>query len=177
MSEPFLGEIRMFGFGFAPRGWALCGGQILSIAQNTALFSLLGTNYGGDGKTTFALPDLQGRVPMHWGQGPGLTDRALGESSGIETVTITSSEMAAHTHSPQAASGAGNQYGPAGGFWASDAGGAAFYAPTANTQMNSGIVGNAGGNGTGASNPHNNLQPYRAVNFCIALEGIFPARN
>src|SRR5437868_2425626 len=114
MSEPFLGEIRMFAGNFAPTGWAFCNGQILSIAQNTALFSLLGTTYGGNGQTTFGLPNLQGRVPMHWGTGAGLTPRTLGETSGSENVTLLSTQMPAHTHSIEASTGQGDQFSPAG---------------------------------------------------------------
>src|SRR6476620_7519707 len=121
MSEPFIGEIRIFGFNFAPRGWAFCNGQILSIAQNTALFSLLGTTFGGNGQTTFALPDLRGRVPIHTGQGPGLSPVTLGMVPGTEMVTLLQSNMPAHRHPVQAVAGLGNNITPAGNLWASDA--------------------------------------------------------
>src|SRR5262245_64766586 len=118
MSEPFLGEIRMFGGNFAPRGWAFCNGQLLSIAQNTALFSLLGTTYGGDGQTTFALPNLQGRFAMHWGNASGLSPRTLGEVSGTESVTLLTSQLPAHTHPVAAISADGNTESPVGAVWA-----------------------------------------------------------
>src|SRR6476660_6451012 len=123
MSDPFIAEIRIFAFNFAPTGWALCNGQLLPISQNTALFSLLGTTYGGNGITTFALPDLQGRAPMGFGQGPGLSRRDLGEECGQESVALRSSEIPMHTHSARCNSGDGNQYDPAGHFWAQDAAG------------------------------------------------------
>jgi len=174
MSEPYLGEIRMAGFNFAPRGWALCNGQLMSIAQNTALFSLLGTSYGGDGQTTFALPDYRGRAPMHWGSGPGLTPRVIGEASGSETVTLISTEMPQHTHLVNTTATPGTQVAPGGGFLAAQArGGAAVYGATADgTTLSPQAVGIAGG-----SQPHNNLQPYLVVTFIIALNGIFPSRN
>jgi microcystin-dependent protein len=168
MSEPFLGEIRIFGFNFAPRGWAFCNGQILSIAQNTALFSLLGTTYGGNGQTTFALPNLQSRVPVHFGQGPGLSSYALGQQAGTESVTLLVTQLPQHNHTVGASTQSditGNPTGnvPAGG---------ASYDTTANAAMSSTMIGQTGGN-----QPHENLQPYLALNFCIALAGIFPSRN
>jgi microcystin-dependent protein len=180
MSEPFLGEIRMFGGNFAPRGWAFCNGQLLPISSNTALFSLLGTTYGGDGRTTFALPDLRGRVPMHWGQGPGLSSRSLGESSGSESVTLTSSQMPAHTHSAVAtvnASARSDGSSPSGAVPA-DGGGNNIYssAPDGSTTMNGGMVSTQIG-AAGGSQPHANLQPFLCVSFIIALQGIFPSRN
>jgi microcystin-dependent protein len=167
MSEPFLGEIRMGGWNFAPRGWAFCNGQILSIAQNTALFSLLGTTYGGNGQTTFALPNLQGRVPMHWGSTPGLTPRSLGESSGEENHTLIITEMPAHNHARTGADEATtkNPQDAVPAF-----GSAAAFNPNGNLNMDP--TGIAGG-----SQPHNNMQPYLAVTFVIAMEGIFPSRN
>ena len=125
MSDPFLGEIRVFGFDFPPRGWANCAGQLLPISQNTALFSILGTSFGGDGRTTFALPNLQGTVPVHVGAGPGLTPRALGESGGTPEVTLSVAEMPAHSHAANCNSGLGTSYGPANNVWALDAGGRA----------------------------------------------------
>ena len=172
MSEPFIGEIRPFGFNFAPRGWAQCNGQLLSIAQNSALFAILGTTYGGDGKTTFALPNLQNLVPMGSGQGPGLTGRILGQTGGAETVTLTIQQIPPHTHPANCNAGNGNQLAPAGNFWAQDAGGSQEYGDTGPSQMAAGTVGNAGGD-----QAHANLQPYQVVNYCIALQGIFPSRG
>jgi microcystin-dependent protein len=173
MSDPYIGEIRMFAGNFAPSGWALCSGQLIPISQNTALFSILGTTYGGNGTTTFALPDLQGRAPMHWGQGPGLTPRDLGESSGEVNVSITSSQMAAHNHTANAVNTTGDNPSPQGEIWATSANRDRTYSSSpANTTMNSSALGAAGGN-----QPHNNLQPYTTVNFIIALQGIFPPRG
>ena len=175
MSEPFIGEIRMFGGNFAPRAWALCNGQLLSIAQNTALFSLLGVNYGGDGRTTFGLPNLQASAPMFWGQGPGLTNRSIGEVGGTATVTLINSQMPMHNHTAYGSSSGGSLDNPIGNNFASAprGSGGALYAtqapPTAS--MGQSPVGLTGGN-----QPHNNLQPYLAVTFIIALQGIFPQR-
>lgn len=176
MADPFVAEIRIFGFNFPPKGWAFCDGQILPLSQNTALFSLLGTIYGGDGKSTFALPNLQGSVPMHPGQGPGLSLHDLGEVSGVESVTLLQSEMPSHAHSVgRALADAGNSITPVNSVWAQSAAGrgaAALYkdgAPTGQVNVNS--LNFAGGN-----LPHNNMQPYLTLNFCIALQGIFPAR-
>jgi microcystin-dependent protein len=171
MSEPYLGEIRMFGGTFAPQGWALCDGQLLTISDNDALFSLLGTTYGGDGQTTFALPDLRGRVPVHQGQGPGLSNRAPGEAGGAEAVTLATPQLPAHTHTPGANSGTGTQSNPAGNVWA--AGLTAFIAPgSSDSSMASSSVGAVGG-----GQPHENMLPFQAVNFIIALEGVFPSPN
>ncbi|HVZ41503.1 MAG TPA: tail fiber protein [Candidatus Kapabacteria bacterium] len=174
MAEPFVGQIIMAGFNFAPRGYATCDGQLLSIAQNTALFSLLGTTFGGDGRVTFGLPDLRGRVPIHQGQGPGLTNRTMGEVSGSETVTLINSEMPMHNHlfSTTNVSGALGQ--PNGNFLAaSSSNQVAIYRPTSDgSTLNPQAIGLAGGN-----QPHNNMQPYLVINFCIAMEGIFPSRN
>ncbi len=175
MSEPFVGEIRIFAGNFAPRGWALCNGQILSIAQNTALFSLLGTTYGGNGQTTFALPNLQDRSPLHRGQGPGLTPRSLGETSGTATVTLITSEMPAHTHQPQADAAGGGQTSPASASWgAGGRGRPAAYSSSANPGATLSPQALAM---TGGAQPHNNRSPYLGVNFIIALQGIYPARN
>ena len=174
MSEPFIGEIIMFGGTFAPRGWALCNGQLLPIAQNTALFAILGTTYGGDGQTTFALPDLRGRVPVHPGQGPGLPPVDLGQQAGSPTVTLTASEMPMHTHAVAANQNA-TTTNPSGAFPANDARGTpvSIYADQADgTQMNAQMLGLAGG-----SQPFSIAQPYLAVNFIIALEGIVPSRS
>ena len=170
MTQPFLGEIRIFPYNFAPRGWAFCNGQILSIAQNTALFSLLGTTYGGNGQTTFALPDLRSRVPMHQFQGPGLSDRSLGEQSGTETVTLISTEMPQHNHLFNASNNDATDSAPQGNVPALIPSGG--YNASPNTQMNPTAVAIAGG-----SQPHNNIQPYLVLSFCIALSGIFPSRN
>ena len=172
MSEPFIGEIRMVGFNFAPTGWALCNGQLMSIAQNQALFALLGTTYGGDGVQTFALPDLRGRVPMHFGQGPGLTPRTQGEKSGSETVTLLQNQMPAHNHLLNAAGNAGNTTSPQNALPAASGDGSTPYS-TANpdTTMNPLATGITGG-----SQPHENMPPYLVVNFIISLNGIFPSR-
>lgn len=170
VAEPFIGTIMMFGFNFPPRFWALCNGQILSIAQNTALFSLLGTTYGGNGQTTFALPNLQGRMPMHFGVGPGLSPRVLGEQSGAESVTLLSTQMPAHTHAALASSAPGTTDAPSGAFPARPASSIPTYGSAADVAMGAG--GAAGG-----GQPHNNMPPYLALNFSIALAGIFPSQN
>ncbi len=175
MSDPFVAEIRIFGFNFAPKGWAFCNGQILPISQNTALFSLLGTTYGGDGRSNFALPNLQGMAPLQPGQGPGLSLHFLGENGGEPTVTLLQTEMPAHTHTAQGLSSAGGQ-GPANNTW-SDANqrGISAYAASSgpqNVQMSPQALAINGG-----SQPHNNMMPYLTLNFCIALQGIFPPRS
>ena len=180
MSQPFLGEIRMFGGNFAPRGWAFCNGQILAIAQNTALFSLLGTTYGGNGQTTFALPDLRGRLPLNQGQGPGLSSYDLGRASGSETVTLLTTEMPAHTHAPTNtvnASARADSSTPASCVPA-DTGGPQIYAsaPDGSTTMFPGMITTTVAP-VGGSQPHANMQPYLVVSFIIATEGIFPSRN
>ena len=174
MSEPFIGEIRMVGFNFAPRGWALCNGQLLSIASNNALFSLLGTIYGGDGRTTFALPNLQGRVPMHYGSGAGLSPRLIGEAAGQEAVSLTEAQLPAHTHKARASSLKGNTNSPVGRVWSKDAGvqSATYTSNAADADMAAGAIAPAGG-----GQPHNNMPPDLAVNFVIALQGIYPARD
>lgn len=172
MSEPFIGEIRSFGFNFAPVGWAQCNGQLLPIAQNTALFSILGTTYGGDGKSTFGLPNLMSRLAMGAGQGSGLSPRALGESGGVESVNLTSGQIAPHSHPANANAGGGNQQAPAGNFWAQDAGGSKEYGDSGPAQMAAAAVG-----GVGGGQAHSNLQPYLATNYCIALQGIYPPRS
>ena len=173
MSDKFVAEIRIFPFNFAPTGWAFCNGQLMPISQNTALFSLLGTTYGGDGKSTFALPDLQGSSPMQQGQGPGLSLRDLGELSGEQSVTLLVSEMPAHTHNVNAGA-TPNQLTPVNNVWASGQKGfGSFYVPPpANAPMSVTATSIAGG-----SLPHNNMMPYLTLNFCIALQGIFPPRT
>lgn len=170
MSEPFLAEVRMVGFNFAPRGWAFLDGQILPINQNQSLYSILGTTYGGDGRTSFALPDLRGRTPLHVGDGHG-----LGQKSGAETVTLTAAEIGAHTHAVKASSATGNQTTPTGHLLATEvAPDAAYRDPEAAnaTALRSGTLTNAGG-----GQAHNNMQPFVVLNFCIALQGLFPSRN
>jgi microcystin-dependent protein len=173
MSEPFIGQMCAFGFNFAPRNWAMCNGQILSIAQNTALFSLLGTTYGGNGQTTFALPDLRGRVGIHFGQGPGLSPYALGQVGGSETETLTINNLPGHTHTfaPKCVDGDASFTIPTGHVLANTA--ANIYAAPAGTDvMAGGNTGIAGG-----SQPFQSLPPYLAINWCICLNGIFPSRN
>ena len=175
MSEPFLAEIRIFAGNFAPRGWALCNGQILSIQQNTALFSLLGTTYGGNGISNFALPNLQGSAPIQQGQGPGLSPRVLGETGGETAVTLLAGQMPAHSHAPKCNAGAGTQASPSNEFWSeSGVRGVKMYTASnaSLVQMNPQALPTAGGN-----QPHNNMPPYLVLNFIIALVGIFPARN
>lgn len=170
MTNVFVGEIRLYGFNFAPRGMALCNGQLLSIAQNTALFSLLGTNYGGNGVTTFGLPDLRSRVAIHQGQGPGLSSYVIGEQAGTETVTLLQTEMPAHNHLHNASNSDATDSSPQGNVPAVIPSGG--YTATPNTQMNAQSIANAGG-----SQPHNNIQPFLTLNYCIALVGIYPSRN
>ncbi|XXF78478.1 tail fiber protein [Myxococcaceae bacterium GXIMD 01537] len=176
MSQPFVGQIIMFAGNFAPRGWAFCNGQLLSIAQNTALFALLGTTYGGNGQTTFALPDLRGRFPMQPGQGPGLSPRSLGEMGGTENVTLVNTQMPAHNHALLAHSGPGDQFSPEGTLNAVALDGSGqpinLYSATPNTTMNPQSVSISGGN-----QPHNNMSPFLCVNFIIALEGIYPSQG
>jgi microcystin-dependent protein len=175
MSDQFVAEIRIFPFNFPPKGWAFCDGQLLPLSQNTALFSLLGTTYGGDGKSNFALPDMQGSSPMHPGQGPGLSLHDLGETSGTQFVTLLESEIPAHSHSWKAANSDSNSQSPAANLMAGGIGGIAMYAPSnvgSVTQLAFQSLVPAGG-----SLPHNNMQPYLTLNFCIALQGVFPPRG
>ncbi len=169
MSEPFLAEVRIVGFNFAPRGWAFCDGQILPINQNQSLYSLLGTTYGGDGRTTFALPDLRGRTPIHAGQGAGLTSRTLGSKSGEETHVLTTAEMPDHDHVARASTDPVTAPVPAGRVLADTT---IYHDATNGVDLHSSSVSNQGG-GQG----HPNMQPYLALNFCIALQGLFPSRN
>lgn len=176
MADPFVAEIRIFPFNFAPKGWAWCQGQLLPISQNTALFSLLGTTYGGDGKSTFALPDMQGNAPMHPGQGPGLSLHDLGEMSGSQFITLLESEMPIHQHNVMALnSDFGNLNAPSPLRSIARSGNATAYQQDANTgvvQMAPQALGPAGG-----SLPHNNMQPYLTLYFNIALQGVFPPRG
>ena len=171
MADPFVAEIRIFPFNFAPMGWAWCNGQIVPIRQNTALFSLLGTTYGGDGKSTFALPDLQGRAPMHPGQGQGLSPHDLGETGGSETVTLLQSEIPAHAHAVTASQADAIERFPAGQLLATGVGVGAYAPASGARQLSPSALTPAGGN-----QPHNNLQPYLTCYFCIALQGIYPPR-
>ena len=173
MSDPFVAEIRIFPFNFPPQGWAFCNGQLMPISQNTALFSLLGTTYGGDGRTTFALPDMQGSAPMHPGQGPGLSDHVLGEAAGTDTVTLLQSEIPLHSHALNTFNDVGEDRipGPTEAM-ARSTGGLLYASPGALTPLSLNALPPAGGN-----LPHNNLMPYLTLNFCIALQGIFPPRG
>lgn len=179
--EPFIGQIIMFGGNFAPRGWALCDGQLLAISQNQALFSILGTIYGGDGRSTFALPDLRGRVPMHAGSGPGLTSRALGAKGGEETNTLSVNEIPSHNHSPRmhAERSLANEGNPENNMLAVVAGQGvtqiyATFDPNENILMSDQSITSSN---IGGGQAHNNVQPFQAVNFIIALTGTFPSRN
>lgn len=172
MADPFVAEIRIFPFNFAPKGWAWCDGQLLPISQNTALFSLLGTTYGGNGTSNFALPDLQGRSPMHPGQGPGLSLHDLGETGGSETVTLLESEMPAHNHALQTFNDIGeDRLVNSTAAMARSTGGFLYNAPGALVQMSPQAISPVGGD-----QPHNNMQPYLTFYFCIALQGVFPPR-
>ena len=173
MSEPFIAEIRIFAGNFAPRSWAFCDGQLLPVSQNTALFSLIGTTYGGDGRTTTALPNLQGRAPMHPGRGPGLTSRRLGEKLGVETVTLSEAQIPSHTHTQRASSSQGTTTVPSSttSFASSIK---ETYAPSssATTDLASSAI-----SSTGGSQAHTNVQPFLAMNFIIALQGLYPSRS
>ncbi|EVT72744.1 phage tail protein [Stenotrophomonas indicatrix] len=175
MTEPFIGEIQLFGFNFAPQGWASCNGATLAIRQNTALFSLLGTQYGGDGQTTFQLPNFVNRAATQQGQGPGLTPHSIGEAFGSNGVTLTQNEMPSHSHSltiyNQPAESKRTSVPAAGNYLGLPTSGSPFVpGNTANTQFSPNMIGPSGG-----SQPHENRQPYLATNFCIALEGVFPS--
>ena len=168
MSGPFIGEIRMFGGNFAPAGWAFCNGALLPISENDALFNLIGTTYGGDGQSTFALPNLQSRVPIH--VGPGF---ALGQSGGTESVTLTTSQIPAHSHVPQAFSDVGNQDKPTGGFWASHSPATVYeQTTTPPVAMDPAAIG-----ATGGSQPHDNMLPFLCINFILSLFGVFPSQT
>jgi len=172
MADPFVAEIRIFPFNFAPKGWAWCDGQLLPLSQNTALFSLLGTTYGGNGNSNFALPDLQGRAPMHPGQGPGLSLHDLGETGGSETVTLLESEIPSHSHAWRASAADATNSTPAGEMLATGVGIGQYAAPGPLVSLNANALAPAGGD-----QPHNNLQPYLTFYFCIALQGVFPPRT
>ena len=172
MSDPFVAEIRIFPFNFPPKGWAFCQGQLMPISQNTALFSLLGTYYGGDGKSTFALPDLQGTAPMQTGQGQGLSERFLGEMSGVESITLLVSEIPFHTHSFLASPDPGDNLVPSPNFSVAGSTGGFIYNPATDGKLMAFQSLPPAGGGL----PHNNMQPYLTLNFCIALQGIFPQR-
>lgn len=175
MSDPFIGEIKMFAGNFAPQGYAFCDGQLLPISQYSALFSILGTTYGGDGRTTFALPDLRGRIPMHPGQGPGLSLRRLGERSGQESVKLSESDMPAHNHTVYGTQEAADSNSPENALWATTEGNPRkIYdsSPAPNAAMNPRAISSAGGD-----QAHENRQPYLCVNFIIAIEGLYPSRG
>lgn len=176
MSEPFIAEIRIFAGNFAPRGWAFCNGQLLPISQNTALFSLIGTTYGGDGRTTTALPDLQGRVPMHPGQGPGLTSRRLGQRGGVAEVALTEAQMPSHQHG-LVGSGAAARTAPTPAESRSLGPSRGAHAYHTDTSSNLVPLGGGASPASGGGQPHNNLQPYIAMNFIIALVGLYPSQS
>lgn len=170
MATPYLGEIRMVGFNFAPQGWAFCNGQLLSISQYTALFSILGTYYGGNGTTTFALPNLQSRAPIHQGQGQGLSPYNVGQNTGVESVTLNTQQIPGHSHTPMANATTVDQASPASHVWGNSQ--QTNYSASGPVAMAAGAVAQAGGN-----QPHTNLQPYLVISFVIALQGIYPSRN
>lgn len=173
MSEPFLGEIRMFAGTFAPRGWAFCDGQLLAVSSNDALFSLFGTIYGGDGRTTFGLPDLRGRVPIHQGSGPGLSPRNIGAKAGAERVTVTVAQVPVHSHDHVVSGAAGTGASPGGEFLAASPGVRVYRPAPPNTTLGAGAV----GNDSGGAQSHNNIQPFQVVNFIVALVGVYPSRT
>ncbi len=172
MSEPFVGEIRMFAGNFAPRGWAFCDGQLLAVSQNDALFSLLGTIYGGDGRTTFGLPDMRGRIPLHQGTGPGLSARQLGAKSGDEKVTLTTNQLASHTHDWNANKSPATGTAPQGKVTATPSAGRLYRQDKQDTDLGSTTIADTGG-----SRSHTNLMPTLCIHFIIALVGIYPSRN
>jgi microcystin-dependent protein len=171
MSSPYIGEIRIFAGTFAPVGWATCDGQLLAISQNDALFTLIGTTYGGDGQTTFGLPDLRGRIPIHQGQGGGLSNYVLGQSSGTETVTVTTNQLPIHTHAASAASGVGHLSEPGGAVHATHRDYPVFDSAPGSAMAASALT------SIGANQPHENMPPFLCINFIISLFGIFPSQN
>ena len=172
MAEPFIGEIRIFAGNFAPRGWAFCNGQLLSVSQNTALFSLLGTTYGGDGRSTMALPNLQGRAAMHPGRGPGLTSRRLGQRTGVEMLTLTEAQVPSHTHTLDVSDTEGTTTDPTNNVFAAMPDSTPVYSATSDGVLHQDTLGSVGG-----SQPHNNMEPYLALNLIIALVGLYPSRG
>lgn len=171
-NDPFIGEVQWFAGNFAPRGWAFCDGQLLPISSNQALFSILGTTYGGDGRTTFALPDVRGRVMIHEGHGPGLSDRRLGSKGGNETETLSANQIPSHTHTLRASGGSATAVVPNGNVLASPGRTRMYDSGTANADMNASAIASTGG-----GQPHNNMQPYNTLSCIIALQGTFPSRN
>jgi len=170
--DPYVGEIRLFAGTYAPRGWMLCEGQTLQVMENQVLFTVIGNMYGGDGRTTFKLPDLRGRAPVHQGTGPGLTPRAIGSTAGDATVTLTYSQMPVHTHDAQSA-GTVNDESPIGKVWGTvGSKSAKIYSSKLDTPMNPALIASVGGN-----QAHNNMQPYLGLNFIIALEGVYPLKS
>jgi microcystin-dependent protein len=174
MSSPFLAEIRIFGCNFAPTGWAACNGQILPISQNTALFSLIGTFHGGDGKSNFALPNLQGSAPLNQGQGPGLSNYDLGQQDGSPTITLIDSEIPFHTHAQMASNQPGEDPNPTNEALARSVGASLYQSVSTQNIVQLSMAALAP---VGSSQPHNNMQPYLTLNFCIALQGIYPQRS
>jgi microcystin-dependent protein len=172
VSQPFIGEIRMFAGSFAPQGWAFCDGQLLAIAENDALFQLIGTTYGGDGQNTFALPDLRSRIPVHAGTGPGGTAYQLGQAGGAESVTLTANQIPAHSHALNADENSGTQLSPTNNVLAQTANPQMYRAITPNLAMNANSIQQAGGN-----QPHDNMTPFLVVSFIISLFGIFPTQS
>jgi microcystin-dependent protein len=170
MGQPFVGEIRMVGFNFAPAGWAFCNGALIPISENDTLFNLIGTTYGGDGQNTFALPNLQSRIPVHAGQSPGTSNRVLGEMAGTETVTLATNQIPAHNHPAQATTGSGNQATPQNGIWAASAQGA-YSTSAPSLAMKANLMSSSGG-----SQPHDNMMPFLTINFIISLYGIYPSQ-
>jgi microcystin-dependent protein len=171
--NPYIGQITLVGFNFAPLGWAFCNGQLLPIDQNQALFQLVGTIYGGDGQTTFALPDLRSRIPLHQGQGSGTSNYTIGQTGGSENVTLTSNQIPSHTHQAQCFTGGSNSGSPVNAVWAQASNDQPYKSGTTGAaNMTSGAIGPAGGN-----QPHANLMAYQALNYIIALQGIFPSQN
>jgi microcystin-dependent protein len=170
MGTPYVGEIRMVGFNFAPAGWAFCNGQLMPISENDTLFTLIGTTYGGDGQETFALPNLQSRIPIHAGQGPGMPAYTLGEMAGTETITLTTGQIPSHNHAALATSNSGNQSTPQNGIWASPGQGV-YGTGTPSLAMKANLMANSGGN-----QPHENMMPYLTINFVISLYGVYPTQ-
>lgn len=182
MSEPYVGEIRMFAGNFAPRSWALCDGQLISISQNDALFSLLGTTYGGDGRSTFGLPDMRGRIPLHQGNGPGLSDRRIGSKSGTETETLTANHLPSHNHAFNGSSNTADAGYPAAAVVADTASANLYYNHDANDPLDPDLEPNVSFpddtlSETGGNQAHSNVMPFQCINFIIALFGIYPSRN